>query len=582
LPRWRLAGVIVALFGLLATLVVSPLTALGDDLAVNPLAAPGPIASIWQASDGPVASGQVQRGWLWGPKILSIAQEPFAEAPGGARTVYYFDKARMEITNPNADPSSQWYVTNGLLVREMISGEIQVGQNSYVEAPAARVPVAGDLQNNVLAPTYAALQSIASYGDHLQDHRVASQVGQPVTALLHADGSVTPNGNPESGGVTDGAYDKTLGHNIANVFVQWEQSLSQPAINVLGYPLTDPYWIDATVGGKQKRILFQAFERRVLTYTPSNPAGWQVENGNVGLQYRQWLGLELPDNASLQNLALSVPDGEILVAKATQYNVDPFLFVALAKVASNFNPLATMGNGGQGLLGVQLSGANQTAIRYPDAPQINADLAASQIAQLQKSSNDWRAILASYYTGSANPSWSTPGLKDFVSNVLNTQGTMLNDYNHPYVAPTVADPPATSPAPSTSSPSSSTTTTTSSGGSAPSATTTLATTGKAAYYSAGYDTSWWVSTLNKYASWGGTVAGWQPDPNGYYCVRPGMIPGQILKLTANGVSLTCTIGDTVASGDVAAWESRWVVELSYNTFVALHLDQNNLVTVQSP
>lgn len=581
MPRWRLAGVIVALIGLLATLVVSPLTALGDDLSVNPLAAPGPIASIWQASDGPVASGNAHRGWLWGPKILSITQEPFADSPGGVRTVYYFDKARMEITDPNADTSSPWYVTNGLLVRAMISGDIQVGKNSYIQGPAARVPVAGDLKNNSQSPTYAALQSVASIGAQIQDHREASQVGQPITALLHADGSVDPNGNPQSGGVTAGAYDNTLGHNVANVFVQWEQSLSQPAINVLGYPLTDPYWIDATVGGKQKRILFQAFERRVLTYTPSNPAGWQVETGNVGLQYRQWLGLELPDNDSLKNLALNVPDGEILVSKATQYNVDPFLFVALAKVASNFNPLATMSNGGQGLLGVRLNSANQTAVRYPKAPQVNADLAASQLAQLQKSSNDWRAILASYYTGSANPNWSTPGLKDFVGNVLNTLGTMLNDYNHPYVAPTVTDPPATSPAPPTTSPSTSTDTA-SSGGNTPSAASTLATTGQAAYYSPSYDTSWWVSTLNKYASWGGTVAGWQPDPNGYYCVRPGMIPGQILKLTANGVSLTCTIGDTVAAGDVAAWESRWVVELSYNTFVALHLDQNNQVTVQSP
>jgi hypothetical protein len=32
----------------------------------------------------------------------------------------------------------------------------------------------------------------------------------------------------------------------------------------------------------------QVFERRVLTYTPSNPDGWKVEAGNVGLQYYQW------------------------------------------------------------------------------------------------------------------------------------------------------------------------------------------------------------------------------------------------------------------------------------------------------
>jgi len=32
----------------------------------------------------------------------------------------------------------------------------------------------------------------------------------------------------------------------------------------------------------------QVFERRVLTYTPGNPPGWDVEAGNVGLHYYEW------------------------------------------------------------------------------------------------------------------------------------------------------------------------------------------------------------------------------------------------------------------------------------------------------
>jgi len=55
-----------------------------------------------------------------------------------------------------------------------------------------------------------------------------------------------------------------------------------------GYPLTEAYWTNVLVGGVAKRVLVQVFERRVLTYTPSNPTGWQVEAGNVGQHYYTW------------------------------------------------------------------------------------------------------------------------------------------------------------------------------------------------------------------------------------------------------------------------------------------------------
>jgi hypothetical protein len=65
----------------------------------------------------------------------------------------------------------------------------------------------------------------------------------------------------------------------------------------LGYPISDPYWAKVKVGGKDRDVLVQAFERRVLTYDPANPAGWQVEMGNVGRHYYLWrYGEELPKN----------------------------------------------------------------------------------------------------------------------------------------------------------------------------------------------------------------------------------------------------------------------------------------------
>jgi LPXTG-site transpeptidase (sortase) family protein len=59
-------------------------------------------------------------------------------------------------------------------------------------------------------------------------------------------------------------------------------------VYALGYPITEPFWVKARVGGQDKDVLIQAFERRVLSYTPSNAAGWQVEMGNVGRHYDDW------------------------------------------------------------------------------------------------------------------------------------------------------------------------------------------------------------------------------------------------------------------------------------------------------
>jgi hypothetical protein len=58
--------------------------------------------------------------------------------------VQYFDKARMEITHPDADPSSIWYVTNGLLVVELVTGRMQTGDARFVQREPAQVNVAGD------------------------------------------------------------------------------------------------------------------------------------------------------------------------------------------------------------------------------------------------------------------------------------------------------------------------------------------------------------------------------------------------------------------------------------------------------
>ncbi len=51
----------------------------------------------WARTDKPVNDHEVDRTWMWGPQENAIQKtEPYAGAPGGQRTVVYYDKSRME------------------------------------------------------------------------------------------------------------------------------------------------------------------------------------------------------------------------------------------------------------------------------------------------------------------------------------------------------------------------------------------------------------------------------------------------------------------------------------------------------
>jgi hypothetical protein len=298
-------------------------------------------------------------------------------------------------------------------------------------------------------------------------------------------------------------------------------------------------------------VLIQAFERRILTYTPGNDAGWQVESANVGQHYRAWRGLTQPSDAGLVSLASLEPAGEEVVAAATAAGVDPFLLTALARAASQGDPVAQLPNDGQGLLGVRADMPEADGLNLTD-PTLNAQAGAQALARLAAAAPqplDWRAVLATYY-GGASPDWNDPNLANTVNGTLGAWGELLS--THPMRAPEAA-PVAESLA--------------------------LVDSGQAAFYAPSYGVDWWERTLANYANWGGAVPGATADPDGYYCVHPGYIPGQRLRLAANGVTLDCTIGDTVQTYDVAQWTASWAIELNYPAFVALGLNGANHVEV---
>ncbi len=268
-----------------------------QSVAAQAVATVQPFDAIWERTDRPVANGAVSRTWIWGPQASAIELvEPYADASEGRREVRYFDKSRMELTHPDNDPESSWYVTNGLLVVELMTGRRQIGDNEFEARDAASIPVAGD-RSSAGVPTYAALSNLIALP--------AGSDGGAIIALVSQAGKVVEDSSLAEQGVY-AAYRVTvpgIDHHVASVFwefmnatgpvlvdgeLQDEHLFSSPFF-ATGYPLTEAYWVNARLGGVDQFILFQAFERRVLTYTPSNPAGWKVESGNVGLHYYEWL-----------------------------------------------------------------------------------------------------------------------------------------------------------------------------------------------------------------------------------------------------------------------------------------------------
>ncbi|MBN9392679.1 MAG: S8 family serine peptidase [Chloroflexi bacterium] len=283
----------------LTLLMVLALAPGGLSLAADPLAPlPAPVQKVYDRSDKAVLEGKPGASWVWGPRVQD-STEDYVESPGGKRQVYYFEKGRLEINNPAKDPNDKYYVTSGLLLREMITGQFQVGDSQVVDHGPANVPLAGDIAPGVPdSPTYASLTNLVSFDGSWRSDDVT---GQPVDKLLGLGGAISTRPDLVQG-VTYGQYYKETGHNVAKPFVDFMNHTGTIYENgkyvnnvqvfdplyVFGYPISEPYWTHVTVAGKEQYVLVQAFERRLLTYTPSNPDPYKVELGNLGLAYVKW------------------------------------------------------------------------------------------------------------------------------------------------------------------------------------------------------------------------------------------------------------------------------------------------------
>ncbi len=248
----------------------------------------------WQRHDLPVAEQVSGRSWTWGPAPISeLMRETLVDAPEGTRVVQYFDKSRMEVNDPTGDPSTTWYVTNGLLPIELMSGRLQVGYNQFEWRAQAQISAIGDPGQ---FPTYADLLRFYQSPGAVNP----GDLGKPATGFINPDGSIT--------GFNDYATDPATtlvrgenNHGVAKAFADFmaQQGLVYEGgryvrgqvydpLFVFGLPVTGAYWVKVKVAGVERAVLFQVFERRVLTYNPANEPAFRVEMGNVGQHYYQW------------------------------------------------------------------------------------------------------------------------------------------------------------------------------------------------------------------------------------------------------------------------------------------------------
>ncbi len=345
MPHFRLCFALLVAVLALAPVAIRP--AFAGDIPIQDTS----FERTWNRTDLPVAEGVVARTWVWGAARSESISEPYAESPDGRRNVRYFDKSRMEITHPDGDPDTLWHVTNGLLVVELIRGEMQVGDDEFVARFPSEIPVAGDniAQNG---PSYATFHGRIEPADERGD--------EPITQRLDWQGGVNSDPELEARGVHTAFYDEVVGHNIAAPF--WEFMNSSGTIwdagefvdgllfpnpfYATGRPITEPYWSDVTVAGTEKLLLIQCFERRCLTYTPDNPEGWQVEAGNVGLHYHQWRYAR----SSREGTVLIENQGNLLAVRAdgtTTVNLtaDLDLFASEAAWSPDGSRIAFVGSG---------------------------------------------------------------------------------------------------------------------------------------------------------------------------------------------------------------------------------------------
>lgn len=198
---------------------------------------------------------------------ITLSGTGLQQIPSSEREVVYFDKARMEINDPGGDPSSVWFVTNGLLVVEMITGNRQFGNDLFLPYDPWFSNIAGDLNG----PIYIDMQGLLNASPQ--------SVGTLLTEEVDRCGNVASDSSWGNCEIMVGHVDTVTDHGIAEPF--WTFMNSQGLVYedgdmftddlflnpfyATGRPITEAYWTNVLVAGAPRDVLLQCFERRCLT-----------------------------------------------------------------------------------------------------------------------------------------------------------------------------------------------------------------------------------------------------------------------------------------------------------------------------
>ncbi len=163
----------------------------------------------------------------------------------------YFEKGRIEDHRAEtSDPT--WQFAYGLLTRELMQRD----------------------------PGRSFSSTDRTYGDVLELAGPSLRMQPPAgfrggTAPVH-DGMFVP---------FDSALKPAPGYAVAPYFWAYmnrRELFPGGWLHDIGLPITDTFNAKVVKNGEERTIFVQAFERTVLTYDMRNPAGWQVERGNIG------------------------------------------------------------------------------------------------------------------------------------------------------------------------------------------------------------------------------------------------------------------------------------------------------------
>lgn len=190
-----------------------------------------------------------------GERVLGPALRGLQTADG--YYAQYFEKGRIEdhraeTINPG------WQFMYGRLAADLIGS-------------GSAMPIGGDTSNL----SYASLGALASP----QNLKPAPRPGVDGVIMTDAGAFVPYNAGLKAG----------PGHYVLPQFwsyINRADLFPGGWLHDIGLPLTEAVTAQVTKAGVQRQITVQAFERTILTYDAQNPAAWQIERDNVGVDHQ--------------------------------------------------------------------------------------------------------------------------------------------------------------------------------------------------------------------------------------------------------------------------------------------------------